>query len=432
MGHIRSWEARFSGALHELVNVITSSVALPIGKLPDAPPGEIFEPVGSDARAGADLVDTIIRTLTVASAPLDPQLARASRPLLATVAAEIPVPAPTAVTAGATTAPGTGPGTVTTHLHFTATATGNDWGATDRESALVAVYVDGHYQSTVIVMEERSGGYTVNLGILPPGSHAIELRSANDVAGSKAAPAQVSDVSLQTVTGAQAEIDAHAPIIELRGPKIAHGSQPATSSSTDAPLVLVPVVTQLADGTRTIGYHVAFTNEDGGTLVPDLFARYGRGTDYECVYTVHLSVDGRVLDDQYQAPIHKWLPFDGVRENGRPVLRVSTANNMVSARVSPGSAERWSDAAIGPVAATVSDTQVMTANPWIWAVMGKELLREGKAVTTGEPGKRQRVGTGGDAEARDLGQAARDEAGLAVVAETELLGRTRRDGDDVL
>jgi len=75
------------------------------------------------------------------------------------------------------------------------------------------------------------------------------------------------------------------------------------------------------------------------------------------------------------------MTFDGDREGGRPVLRVSTSNNMVSARVRGAGAERWSDAAVPSTDATISDHALMRRHPWLWAIMGKELLREGKAVT---------------------------------------------------
>jgi hypothetical protein len=50
----------------------------------------------------------------------------------------------------------------------------------------------------------------------------------------------------------------------------------------------------------------------------------------------------------------------------------------------------------------------------------------------GQAGEGQRVGPGGHAQAGHLGQAAGDQAGLAVVAEAKLLGRAGGDGDDVL
>ena len=50
----------------------------------------------------------------------------------------------------------------------------------------------------------------------------------------------------------------------------------------------------------------------------------------------------------------------------------------------------------------------------------------------GEPGERERVGAGRDAEPRHLGEAAGQQPGLAVVAEAEPVGGTGRDGDDVL
>ena len=50
----------------------------------------------------------------------------------------------------------------------------------------------------------------------------------------------------------------------------------------------------------------------------------------------------------------------------------------------------------------------------------------------GQPGERQRVGSGRDPEPHHLGQAAGHQPGLAVVAEAEAVGGARRDGHDVL
>jgi hypothetical protein len=244
---------------------------------------------------------------------------------------------------------------------------------------MVAVYVDGRYHSSVVVLGERDAHYEVNLGSLPRGSHQVELRGCTDVAPVQA---RVGTVGVRTVTGDQALVDRLAPIIEQRDLDRGAGS---SITHSDTLMVLVPAVTHNADGTRTIEYRGVFSNEDGGTPAPQLFSRYGRGVDAEPLYRVTVDRDGRVLSERYQATVHRWMDFDGERAGGRPVLRVSTSNNMVSARTQGSrSSDRFSDAPVAALDdAASNDYAIMRANPWTWKVTSKELLREGKAAPDG-------------------------------------------------
>jgi len=61
-----------------------------------------------------------------------------------------------------------------------------------------------------------------------------------------------------------------------------------------------------------------------------------------------------------------------------------------------------------------------------------ETARRDDVTDAGEPRERERVRAGGDPEAGHFRQAARDQAGLAVVAEAQAVGGARRDRDDVL
>jgi hypothetical protein len=229
------------------------------------------------------------------------------------------------------------------------------------------------------VFSERTSAIDVNLGTLPAGVHQVVLRAALDVV---AVHPRVGEVRATTITGDAALADRLAPMIELRDTDRTPGSSVARS---DVPLVLVPAVTRHPDGRRTIEYRVVFSNEDGGTATPSLFAKYGRGVDAEPIYRVELDAKGRVVEARYQAALHQWVRFDGERLGERAVLRVSTANNMVSARTTAlRRSERWRDAPMAMVDdSSSSDFDVMRANPWTWRVMSKELLREGRAAAEG-------------------------------------------------
>lgn len=343
------------GALQQLVNELLARVPTPIGPLPDVPPGDLFEPGAGAGRDAADAVERFVDRLRPRS-DVDPQAARLQRPLLleATIAS-------------------TGSG-ASTRLTIDATAPGAAWGQVGRESAMVAVYVDGRYHSTIIVHGERREPYEVNLGALPAGAHRIELRAAVDAAPVRAV---VAGARAAESTGEQALVDRHAPIVELRD---VDSSARNSVARSDAPLLLVPAITRHADGSRTIEYRMVWSNEDGGTAAPDLFARYGRGVDAEPMLRVRVAADGRVLEERYQAALHQWRRFDGERAGTRPILRVSTANSMVSARRSTRPVEVWSGASVAPVDASTGEFEVMRAHPWTWSVMAQELLREGKAA----------------------------------------------------
>jgi hypothetical protein len=360
------------GAAEQLANEITGHVKLPIPGLPSAPIGDIFTPVGADARAGADMIERVVDHLT-GRVRIDANAARMDRPLLNATTIHVDA-------AGALQ-----------RLHVDATVAGADWGVAGRESGRMAVYVDGRYQSSVIVIAERSGGYTVDLGGLPAGDHQIELRAPDDVTGSRSPRVSVAAVTCETLSGDAALVARHSPILELQDLDPTAGN---STSHSDMPMLVVPAVTHHPDGTTTIAYRIAFSNEEGGTPSPKLLAEYGRTADLEPVYTVRLRADGTRIDAFYQSAVHSWRAFDGTYDGDRPVLRDCSENSMSSTRVHPAGsgAERWSPAPIPAVSGTTADFDVMSANPWTWTVMAKEILREGKALADGVTRSKNQVG----------------------------------------
>ncbi|MCW2924981.1 MAG: hypothetical protein JWM98_2385, partial [Thermoleophilia bacterium] len=71
------------GALQQLLNELTARAHHAIGPLPDVPMGDVLEPVGDGQRAGADAVERWVEGLLGDRRDIDPQAARATRPLLA-------------------------------------------------------------------------------------------------------------------------------------------------------------------------------------------------------------------------------------------------------------------------------------------------------------------------------------------------------------
>ncbi|MCW2960622.1 MAG: hypothetical protein JWM25_751 [Thermoleophilia bacterium] len=359
------------GALEQLVNSIAHRVVLPTDLISPVPVGDVLEPRSDARRAGADLVEDLVERLSGVHRNRDADELRDARPRL---------------TEGDVV--GQGPGTVT-RVTFEADAPSANWGTTGRESGLVAVYVNGRYHSTVVVLHERDGSYVVNLGSLPAGRHHVDLRAATDLAPEANVGLRAGGLRGTTITGEAAQVEAHAPIFELRD------TDPGRRHSVgrnDTPMLIVPAVTRHADGSKTIEYRVVFSNEDGGTKTTDLMDKYGRTADGEPMYRVTLDAQGAVTAATYQAPVHRWLPFEGAHAGTRPILRISTANNLTSARTGTPGAERWSEATTGIVGPGVSDFEVMRTNPWTWQVMAKELVREGKTALTQAARGANRIG----------------------------------------
>jgi hypothetical protein len=310
--------------------------------------GDLFEPESPDRARGADAADALMRALGVRRAAIDVADGGAT---LRTLDIDVPAAADRAV-----------------RLVVDATLPGGDWASGGHESASVAVWVDGTYHSDVVVTAERGVPAEVALAGLPPGHHTVELRAAPARSAPGAGPVAVRSVTTREVTGREALIDRHAPVLVLRtdedgGP---------TQDHTDTPMLLVPVVSDEPGGGCRIVYHVYFSGEDGGTPTGELLSRWGRTADEAAAYTVRLDRDGRVLQAQYEGPLHQGHPYVA---DGRPVLRVSTRNNTFSAR-GTGTGPRWAPAPTSAPAGRWDDLAVLTSQPWAFALMGKELLRE--------------------------------------------------------
>ncbi len=362
------------GAISQVINSITDRIVLPVPAMPAVPVGDVIEASGDAARAGADAIERIVDAIS-GTHRTDENAARVGRRLLAQARVEVPGRADSA-----------------TVIRFRAQApAGTDWGTASRESSRVAVYVDGRYHSTVTVFAERTSEYAINLAGLPAGAHAIELRDATHAAHGIAGALRVEGLRAERIDGDAALVQRHAPIVELRDQD--RGSA-HSAAYTDVPLLLVPAVTRHADGSRTIAYRVAFSNEEGGTPTPKLLATYGRTGDLEPIYTVRVGADDRVLQATYQSALHRWRAFEGARVGERPVLRVATANNNFSTRVRAAGdgAERWSEVALDGIDGATTDFDIMQRHSWTWTVMTKELLREGKVAATDAVRGRHQVG----------------------------------------
>jgi hypothetical protein len=113
-------------------------------------------------------------------------------------------------------------------------------------------------------------------------------------------------------------------------------------------------------------------------------ATWGRTTDIEYVYSVEVDAGGKILEDDLQGPDHEILPFTGTREGRHPLLYVSTDNNMV--RDTGETPVRYALAPVEFPLNGVSREAVMDANPWLYEVASRELVREKKIAANAPSG----------------------------------------------
>lgn len=260
-----------------------------------------------------------------------------------------------------------------------ASAPGTNWGKKGAECAVMSVYVDGKYQQDVVLWGgDRPTNYPLSLGHLGPGKHTVTLRYAKEKSPFGARGIVVSGGQATAVTypdrGA-AYAALYAPIVVGR-----HGS--LENTHTDTPLGLLSHITHNADGTMDIAYTTVYSNEDTGDGgQPALEAAlWGRLTDMETMFSVHVDARGNLVSAVYEDAGHVWRPFHGQMDGTHPIVRTLTDNNNVSDQSTgllrfqlPVTNVDWN----GP------QEDVMRRNPQWFRVMAEELQREGKIASQG-------------------------------------------------
>ena len=252
------------------------------------------------------------------------------------------------------------------------------WGRRGREAAVLRIDVDGRY-SQHLVLFRGTAAYPVALGGLERGPHAIAITQELALSCS-GVRAEVGGVSVRPAPAGSREEEAlaHAPFVYLRGDSLPR--------FTDVPLLMWYEEDRTPRG-RRLRYSVVFSNEDGGTPPDRLMATWGRVTDIEYVYGVEIGADGRVVHEEYQGKGHELPAFAGRHEQGRPLLWVTTRNNMVGE--SGETTYRLAPAPLPFSLADVSREAVMDANPWTYQVSAAEVRREGRVRKDARPGSKR-------------------------------------------
>jgi hypothetical protein len=255
------------------------------------------------------------------------------------------------------------------------------WDMPGRESVALLVVVDGRYRSHVPLVRSGRADYTVLLGPLNAGAHAVNIRADLSLTSEQLRNPETVAIEAIGVTATPSDDPAS---VALSLAPILHARRNTIGAFTDVPVFMWYEREPTPRSVR-YRYSVIFTNEDGGTPTDRLMSTWGRTTDIEYVYSVEVDSAGKIVEDDLQGPDHKILPFTGKRDGRHPLLFVSTDNNMVRDTGEPH--VRYALAPVEFPLNGVSREAVMDANPWLYEVSSRELVREGKIVENAPPGK---------------------------------------------
>lgn len=265
-------------------------------------------------------------------------------------------------------------------LNLTAWAPAVDWGRVNDEAAIASAYVDGSYQTDILVPGNSPVQRQFQLGTLAAGPHTLTLSFASDRSAPRAQQVDLAAISLRTVTSTNPNFVAlkHSPI--LWGRSMASYGGDLQNAWTDAPLVAWHYSTPDVNGNTDLEYQIVWSNEDGGTDTepPAEQARWGRMTDIEWIYRVQVDAAGNTVPgtETFQAPSHVTSTFNGAHEADHPVLQTCTDNNNVCDQLSDAKMRFFLSTLPSMNPVTQAREQIMEMNPWTYAVMGKEMIRE--------------------------------------------------------
>jgi hypothetical protein len=254
------------------------------------------------------------------------------------------------------------------------------WDTESREAVTLTIWVDGVYSQHLPLVRGGSADYSVMLGSADAGRHTIRLDIDPATTASRLRRAGVATARL-AVTPLFPDAPDH---LALALAPFVYPRPNTVGRFTDVPVFMWYEREPTERGVR-YRYSVIFTNEDGGTPTDRLMATWGRTTDIEYLYSIEVDRTGGIVAEDYQGPEHEVLAFRGRREGRHPLLWVATNNNMV--RDAGDVSIRYAPAPALADLRDVSREALMDANPWLYAVMAQELLREGKIADNAPTGQ---------------------------------------------
>lgn len=274
-------------------------------------------------------------------------------------------------------------------VDLTAWAPHVDWQRIGDEAAVASVYVDGRYATDLLVPGSTPLKRELQLGDLAAGRHTLTAYFAGDRSAPRARQLDIAKLYVRTVSAGDPNYVAlaHSPI--LYGRSLASYGGPFQNAWTDAPLVAWHYAAPQADGTTMLEYQIVWSNEDGGTDTepPSEQARWGRMTDIEWIYRVTVDAQGKTVpgSETFQAPSHVTSTFTGTHEGDHAVLQTCTDNNNVCDQLSDAKMRFFLSTEPTMNATTQAREQIMEMNPWTYAVMGKEMVREHHTEAKADP-----------------------------------------------
>ncbi|WP_096185574.1 hypothetical protein [Evansella halocellulosilytica] len=280
-----------------------------------------------------------------------------------------------------------------TVIDFVSRVPGGDWGAKDRESALVRLFVNGEYnQDLILFYGEEVFTYERLLGSLPRGNHELTFVFQNVRSSPQISSAEVHKVEIRQVKESDPDIVFYQNAPLIYGRDI---DSPYESVYTDTPLTSFYYCDKQEDGSMTLEYHTIFSHEDDGTEANALLSKWGRTTDIEWTYKVRVNGFGERISDEengevFQGADHVVKEFKGNRGLGdHPVLQTATKNGNFSDEVT--SDYRYLLKPIQCLKRDENRESVMNGNPWTYVIATKEIKRQKLIEVLHEP-KKEKLG----------------------------------------
>ncbi len=258
-----------------------------------------------------------------------------------------------------------------------ARAEGTSWEIGGRECALIRVVVDGRSDQHLFLYQgPLEADYGFLIGPLNRGRHALRLQWDRSWTPELEVSPEVRQFDAQRIDRSD---PAQEPL--LRAP-IVHIRSDTVGRFSDVPLLLYYETESRPPG-KLVTYSIILSNEDGGTSSERLMARWGRTTDIEWLYAVVSS--GKEIEETYQARDHKSLYFRGDHQGWHPILYDVTLNNNFTDTLSDPASVRLRMVPTEADLAGRSRETIMDQFPWTYAIMAKEMEREGKLENPPDP-----------------------------------------------
>ncbi|HUQ39974.1 MAG TPA: hypothetical protein VM030_07440 [Acidimicrobiales bacterium] len=271
-------------------------------------------------------------------------------------------------------------------IAFEARAPGTSWAKAGRESTVLAVSIDAGPVSHLVVTGNEWQPHRALLGAVAAGRHRVVIEVAPSLSPVPG-PVQVrrTEVRVMPPGGPAGVVTRHAPM--LFGRSLPDHGGPGQNATTDTPLLAFHTISPATgEGHRVIEYSLVWSNEDGGTDTTALMARWGRSTDIEWAYRLEVDERGAAVPGTqvFQGPDHAVTRFAGTYEGSHPRLQTCTANNNLCDRVVDGALRFFLDPVTALPAGRAREW-VMDTQPWTYARMAHELIREGKLEQRADP-----------------------------------------------